>query len=400
MEPHCGDILARSLRAECAPRTAIGPTPRTRRGCMNSGPAWVVVTHADLPNGAAHRMVGALLQAGYEVGLCAVPLPGASRHRSERILPGAPLSEPLIDDFRPVSSVREVRSTLEVARFAWSVARQGSRELVFVGCDPVSFLEGIAAFHLAPVRVRASAAWFVDWSAQRLQKRSTAAAYIAATKLALRLADVAAAITPAAAAALERIGKPRHPILVLTNQPLPVGPGRPWSGRPHSVAYIGGLSDHQGAEVLLGAAGTLGHEGVEVSIAGGGPAAAWVRAATSRLPNVHFFGVVDDVGRLAQMLHEARVGWALYNPAFPMHSYNDPLKIKDYLAAGLRVVSTLPTSTEDGVIGTAGYSVSEVVKATRAALSQPPAFEPAGHPLVVGAGNGLDTFVAAVTAHL
>ena len=367
---------------------------------MSEQPVWVVVTHADLPNGAAHRLVGALLRAGHEVGLCALPLPGASRYRSERMLPGEPAAASLVDDPRPVPWRQELRNSLDVARFAWRVARGARRELVVVGCDPVSFLEGVAAFHMAPVRIRAAAAWFVDWSAQRLQQRSTRAAYLTATRATLRLADVVATITPASAAALSQVGRPRHEVLVLANQPLAVGSGPSWSSRRLSVAYLGGLSDHQGAEVLVGAARALGQEGVAVEIAGGGPAAASVAAAAPSLPNVRFHGVVEDVGQLAQLLHGSRVGWALYDPRFPMHAYSDSLKIKDYLAAGMRVVSTLPTSVDDGVVNVAGYSLAEVVEATRTALSQAPRFEPSEHPLVLGAGQSLQTFVAAVEAML
>ena len=370
------------------------------RGGVSEPPAWVVVTHADLPNGPAHRLVGVLLRAGHEVGLCAMPLPGASRFRSERMLPGASDVVLLVDDTRPVPWRQELHSTVDVARFAWSVAREGRRELVVVGCDPVSFLEGLAAFRAAPVRVRAAAAWFVDWSAQRLQRRSTAAAYLVATRVAMRLAHVVAAISPAAAEALNRVGRPLHEVLVLPNQPLVVGSGPPWAARPLSVAYLGGLSDHQGAEVLLGAARILGQEGVGVDIAGGGPAAAQVAAAARSLSTVQFHGVVDDVGRLARLLHRSRVGWALYDPHFPMHVYNDPLKVKDYLAAGLRVVSTLPTSVEDSAVGVAAYSIADVVQATRTALSHPPASDPSEHPLLVEAHRSLQSFVAAVEATL
>ena len=365
-------------------------------GGLSELPAWAVVTHAELPNGPAQRLVGALLRTGHVVGLCGTPLPGASRFRSERMLPGASSPGYLVDLPRSVPWRQELRSTIDVAQFAWSVARQGRRELVVVGCDPLSFLEGVASFRVARVRLRASAAWFVDWSAHRLERRATAGAYLAATRAALRLADVVAAITPAAAGALDAVGRARHEILVLGNQPIPVDRGPMWTERPPSVAYLGGLSDHQGAGVLLGAARILGHDGITVDIAGGGPAASRVKAEAARMPTVHFHGVVADVGGLAQLLHRSRVGWALYDPSFPMHAYNDPLKIKDYLAAGLRVVSTLPTSPDDGVVDVTGFSVADVIGATRVALAQPPAFEPSEHPLVIEAGLSLQRFIAAV----
>lgn len=48
--------------------------------------------------------------------------------------------------------------------------------------------------------------------------------------------------------------------------------GPAWAERPRSVAYVGGLSEQQGVDVLLGAAAVLGRDGVTVDIVGDGPA--------------------------------------------------------------------------------------------------------------------------------
>jgi len=365
---------------------------------MSIGPTWVIATHALLPNGPSHRLVATLLEEGYDVAFCATPLSGASRWRSERMWPGAQTPAVLLDEARPVPPLREVHSALEVTQFAWQLARSGCREVVLVGCDPVSFLEAVVAFRSAPLRVRASAAWFVDWSAQRLQHRASATAYRLATRGALRLADVTAAISPQAAGALAGVGRPRRDILVLANQPLHLGVGVGWAERRQSVAYAGGLSEQQGVDVLLGAAAVLGRDGVTVDIIGDGPASKAVEAGVANLPGVRFHGLVADVGGLADVLLRARVGWALYDPGFPMHTYNDPLKIKDYLAAGMRVVSTLPRSVDDGVIATAAYHVPAVVEATRQALAAPPASAPSSHPLVADATRSLREFISAVQA--
>ncbi|MDA8280421.1 MAG: glycosyltransferase [Actinomycetota bacterium] len=365
---------------------------------MSVGPTWVVVTHAMLPNGASHRLAQALLHDGHDVAFCAMPLPGASRWRAERMLPGARTPEVLVDEPRPVPPLRELRSAAGVVRFAWQVAKSGCREIVLVGCDPVSFLQAVAAFRSAPVRVRASAVWFVDWSAQRLQHPTTAAAYRLVTRTALRLADVTAAISPEAAEAMAGVTRPRRNIVVLANQALHVGTGPAWAERPLSVAYVGGLSQHQGVDVLLGAAAVLGREGVAVDIVGDGPANRTVLEAVANLSGVRFHGMVGDVGGLADVLLSARVGWALYDSGFPQYSFGDSLKTKDYLAAGMRVVSTLPRSADNGVIGVAQCSVPAVVEATRQALVQPPPSDPIAHPLLVDAKRSLQTFVSAVCA--
>ena len=365
---------------------------------MSDRPTWAVVTHAMLPNGPSHRLVQALLADGHDVAFCATPLPGASRWRAERMLAGAQAPKILVDESRSVPPLRELRSAVDVTQFAWQLARSGCRDVVLVGCDPVSFLEAAMAFRTTPIRVRANAVWFVDWSAQRLQHPATAGAYRWATRGALRLADVTAAISAPAADALAKVGRPRSAIVVLANQPLHLGTGPAWSERPLSVTYVGGLSEHQGVDVLLRAAAALGRDGVAVDIVGDGPASRTVAKTTADLPGVRFHGMVGDFGGLAGVLLPARVGWALYDPAFPMHDFNDPLKIKDYLAAGLRVVSTLPRSVDDGIIVTAPCSVPAVLDATRRALAEPPPSEPSAHPLLVDANRSLRAFVSAVHA--
>ncbi|MDA8266911.1 MAG: glycosyltransferase [Actinomycetota bacterium] len=272
--------------------------------------------------------------------------------------------------------------------------------MVLVGCDPVSFLEAAVAFRSVPIRVRASAVWFVDWSAQRLQQPVTAAAYRLVARVALGLADLAAAISPAAASELTHVGRRRHEVLVLANQPLDLGTGPAWVDRPQSVAYVGGLSEQQGVDVLLGAAAAVGREGVMVDIVGDGPARNAVARAVTNLPGVYFHSLVDGRDELAEVLLRARVGWALYDPQFPMHAFNDPLKIKDYLAAGMHVVSTLPTSVADGAIMTVECRVDAVAAATRRALVVPPFPDPLSHPLVVDAGQSLRAFLTAVDSVL
>ncbi len=81
-------------------------------------------------------------------------------------------------------------------------------EPVVVGCVPVTFLEGVAALGVAQVQGRAAAAWFLAWSAQRLERGSTAAAYLAARQGTLRVTDVAAAISAAAADPRDPDGRP------------------------------------------------------------------------------------------------------------------------------------------------------------------------------------------------
>jgi len=70
------------------------------------------------------------------------------------------------------------------------------------------------------------------------------------------------------------------------------------------------------------------------------------------------------------LLLSARVGLAIYDPDFPMFQFNDPLKERDYLAAGLRVVSTLPRGVEDPRVQRVAYSATAIVQAIARALSE------------------------------
>jgi len=365
---------------------------------VSDRPTWVVVTHVMLPNGPAHRLVQALLREGYEVAFCAVPLPGVSHWRAERMLFGEQTPQVLVDEDRHVPPTHEFRSLADFTKFAWQLSMSGRRDVVLVGCDPVSFLEAIAAFRSAPIRVRARVAWFVDWSAQRLERQATAAAYRLAARWALRMADVTAAISPQAADAITRVGRPRGEVMVLANQPLRVKTEVPWCERTKSVVYLGGLSRPQGVEVLLGAVTVLATDKVTVDIFGDGPARKVVETAVDCLPGVRFHGLVGNADLLSEALLRSRVGWALYDPGFPMYRYGDSLKIKDYLAMGMRIVSTLPTSIDDGVITTAQYNVLAVVEATRRALVTAPSVEPSKHPLLVDADSSLSAFLSAVAA--
>lgn len=302
----------------------------------------------------------------------------------------------LVNRSRSVPWWQEGRSTLSIAHFARTLVEKGRHRAVVVGCDPLSFLQAAAACRLAQLEMVASAVWFVDWSAHRLERLPSATAYRTVSRLALRTADFAAAVTPAAASAIRELSRSRREITILRNQPLSPKVVHPWRGRPERVVYVGGLSDHQGLSILLGAAEVLDREGISVAIAGDGPGARHVADAAARLGHVWFRGLVEDPDELTTLLQRSKVGLALYDPAFAQYRFGDALKIRDYLAAGLRVVSTLPTSVDDGIVSHVHYSIESVVKATRRALTEAPLFHPSGHPLVIEAGDTLKLFLAAV----
>jgi hypothetical protein len=354
-----------------------------------SRPRWIVVTHALLPNGAAHRLAGALREHGRDVGFCAIPMPGGVRTRAERRLPRSESFDSLIDRQGGVPVWREPLSIVDFMTFGRRVHAEGRDSVVVVACDPLAYLEAIPALRIGGVKVRSDAVWFVDWSAQRLNGRLSGRAYKSIARSAARRAKVVGAITSTAAGAIAELGhsRAREEILVLPNLPLSFDEDKTlaWDSRPKGVVYLGGLSSEHGAELLLRAALALTNAGHSVDIAGDGPAASDFAEAAARIDGLNFHGMINDPQELATIMYRSRVGLALYDPTFPMFAYNDSLKIKDYLRAGLRVVTTFPRGVEDDSLRYSSYDVETLVSTTLGALNDPPRSDPRNHPLIAEA---------------
>lgn len=365
------------------------------RHAVTNPPAWIVVSHVLLPNGAAHRLVTTLQARARPVVFCGLPLPWGRRRRAEQLLPPSLESTPSVDKPGPVRLWEELNGVGDLARFGRQVASLPFDRFVLVGCDPLGYAE--ARFVLADLRRRIRrTVWFVDWSAQRLEHPVTGRAYQALTRFALRDAHEAAAISPAAASALGALSPGRATVRVVPNQPLHLGALPSWEERPAGVGYLEGLSLVQGSDLLVGIAQTLAAEEISLAIAGDGPASSDIQHAVGTLPGVRFHGLVERPSAIRPILASARVGVALYDPAYPMHSCNDPLKVKDYLASGMRVVTTLPRLADGDIVRSADYSLGPLLDEIRRVLrAPPPATGPQCHPLLREAAGPVEEFIDA-----
>ncbi len=365
---------------------------------MTESVRWIVVTHAELPNGSAHRVVRALRRSGRPVGLCAVPLPGSSRFRLETASPGIPRSDKLIVRDCIVPVWQELLNLIEIAKYAFELRKTGRDPVLIVGCDPLIYFECLAIFKVIGVRSASHAVWFVDWSAQRLQRRWAGFAYKALARAAIRKAKTKAAISLPAAAAIADIGSSVHlsQILVLPNPPLVFENLKTlaWEDRPPAIVYVGGLSIQQGVNVLLDAAVVFDRMGIQMEIAGDGPLAWKVTAASDELKCMRYHGTLSDPNEIGELMARSRVGLALYDPSFEQYNYGDSLKIKDYLSAGLRIVSTSPRSADDGVISQASFDVDSIIKEALIALKNAPDIDPRSHPLLNESGDPLRTLIS------
>lgn len=343
---------------------------------------WVIVTHAFLPNGPAHRLLDSLRSRGLQVGFCALPMPGVDRMRAERCMPGDTTTELLIDRKQLVPKWRELLIVIELYKFARRLRSADSDRFILVGCDPVSYLVAYYVFRMRGLHVLADAVWFVDWSAHRLKNRWTGTAYRAVSRLAARRARVVCAISaPASLAVAELTGRFKNEeILVLPNLPLVPSDEMPrWESRPLGVVYLGRLSDEHGAELLLRITPDLIKAGYELDVAGDGPAADAFASAAKRISGFRYHGLVTNPQDLIRLLLTARIGLALYDPMFPMFGYNDPLKVKDYLSAGLRVVATINRDIYDDVVLKSAYTAEGLIKTILAAGGSGPTTDPRKH---------------------
>jgi glycosyltransferase involved in cell wall biosynthesis len=173
-----------------------------------------------------------------------------------------------------------------------------------------------------------------DWIPARARGR---VAQAAAALEAACVGRLDAVVSPSCSA-LDRL-RPRQPRAVLVaNYPrldgLPAP--APWDGRRRAACYVGGITRVRGAHELVDA---MAHVDAELYLAG----AMWPEELRGDLersagwPRVRYLGRIDHE-RVTEVLGRAKVGVI---PLHPHPAYRDalPVKLFEYLAAGLAVIS-------------------------------------------------------------
>jgi glycosyltransferase involved in cell wall biosynthesis len=151
-----------------------------------------------------------------------------------------------------------------------------------------------------------------------------------------------------------------------------------------TLVYIGSLSPLWGVDLAIRAMPALSNSiaNIRLLIAGVGPEEADLRVLSQALgvaESVSFLGHVEYQA-LPSVLAEADVGIATSSPSSAFRRYASPLKLIEYMAAGLPIIATRLGQTEitiqqadSGIL--IDHSVEEFVAAAASLLSDRPLYE-------------------------
>ena len=347
----------------------------------------------------AHRFFN-LLQTKYEfVGFCGVPFPGAEITRKEFILPSFSGENIFLNVKKRVSYLSFLKNLFYIFQYAKKLKAKDRITYSVVCCDPLMFLQIKVVFRLANVKTASVTLWFVDWSAQRLDSRISGFAYRLLTKFSGKYSTVIAGISESATFEISSVIKNVSiNFLTIPNIPLLFSESliTDWANRKQAVVSMSGLLVEQGTSFMNALSELLNQKGIDLIIIGDGPLANEIRVLADSRSNVTYLGLIEEVEEMAYYLGRAKVGLALYDPSFPMYSFNDPLKIKDYLSAGLKVVSTLPRSTQDKSIYVCNYDVQSIYESIVCALESEENPNYLNHPLLVEPIKAVEGFIRQV----
>jgi glycosyltransferase involved in cell wall biosynthesis len=192
-----------------------------------------------------------------------------------------------------------------------------------------------------------------------------------------KLADLVVVVNDGFVEYLVPIGFKKSSLVVVMNAPrLAEGRRRERGPGPLQVLYYGGLEEERGVHLLVEALG--GAAGVELTLAGRGHLASWLKSVQDRQSNVEFAGWLS-MERLKPLIDRADLVPYLYDPATPNARLATPGKF--LTALSLSVPALVPSeSFQAGVVDKFGCGLSvpwgsaPAIRAAVEKLSADPAF--------------------------
>jgi glycosyltransferase involved in cell wall biosynthesis len=257
----------------------------------------------------------------------------------------------------------------------WSVQLAGRID-VFVGIDSLNAAAGLALRRAG--KARRVVFWTIDYVPQRFDNPLLNRIYHRFDDLCVRRSDETWNVSPRMEAARRARG------LVGPQRVVPIGanvrPPRREDAR--QAIFVGHLLEKQGVQLVLRAL-PLVRERVPAArllVIGDGPYRRQLESLVRRLDldeAVEFAGYVESHSEVEERIAESAVGLAVYDPSMASFTeYADPGKIKNYLAAGVPVVTT-PVVHSGAELERAGagvvvdYEVTALANALTEILAQP-----------------------------
>ncbi len=223
---------------------------------------------------------------------------------------------------------------------AWGL-RAPDRIDLFVGSDSLLAAAGLVLRRLGKARI--VVLWTIDYVPERFGNPVLNRIYHAFDKLCVRRCDETWNLSPVMeeARAARGVHGRQRVVPMGASSTAAVGPRN-----TRQLVFVGHLLEKQGVQLVLEALPTILRRLPEARllVIGDGPYRPALERQAERLgvsQAVEFAGFVEDHHEIERRLAESGVGLAPYDPSQAGFSaYADPGKIKNYLAAGLPVVTT------------------------------------------------------------
>ena len=251
------------------------------------------------------------------------------------------------------------RCLLELLNTLIFVFRNRDRRIVFVGVDPLNALAGCLAKSLRLVGMVTT--YTADYAHRRFENRFFNSCYHLVDRLTIAQADEVWGVSSRIVGlrSIQRV--PSHKNFRVPNSPLSKNMVRLAfeEVEPHTLAIVSKISKATDFVVVIDALSILREKVSDIKlnfIGSGGSKDFLVRYAHDHglQKSINFLGFLSHAD-VYKVLSRSAVGIAPYTNKAPWVHYCDPMKIHDYLACGLPVVTTdVPALAHEVVSSGAG----------------------------------------------
>ena len=212
---------------------------------------------------------------------------------------------------------------------------------IFVGIDSLNAAAGLALRQAR--KVRRTIFWTIDYVPERFSNPLLNRIYHAFDRMCVRRSDMTWNVSPRMEPARRESGivGPQQVVEIGANVRPPMPPAD-----PPQLIFVGHLLEKQGVQLVLRAlpAVRAAVPAVRLLVIGDGPYRQQLETLAGNLAvdgSVEFTGYIDRHEEVEERIAESVLGLAPYDPSIASFTeFADPGKIKNYLAAGVPVVTT------------------------------------------------------------